>query len=201
MATASITEWSHQSTFIDSGNPDYVYVYDPQHTPDYTVIGNNSNDYSVTLPQTGGECIALYSWYVDIPTTATDIVAYINLYEFYNYGESIGVYGTGIAMLDADGFDPTATTWNNQPAISGVAGTNLGYQIGTITFPLTSLFAGFNSVNKAFALVADVDFGEETIYITTPTGWGAFCSNQASLTVTYTYPTSYGTWRRRIISW
>lgn len=194
MATYTATFYSYQATFIDSGNPDYIYVQDPNHSSNYCIIGNNTNDQSTTYDQSGAECVSLYSWHITIPTNAFNISATVSLNEFYNFGETIGVYGPGITMLNSGSFDATVTTWNNQPSIDTVVATNPSYQVGSIDFSIT-LEAGAYGLDKAFALNTDV--ASSSINISSPSGWGAFLNSVGVINVSYQTPDS----RRRIITW
>lgn len=186
----------YQSTFIDSGNPDYNFIADGNQSSDYTVVGANNNSIPTTLPQSFQECIALYSFgEAPVPAGATITSVYINVWEFYVNGDITGYAQTGISLCYTDYWDPANITWNNQPAITPKYTEVNPDNYGNLSFDISSFYypSTFN-----IALVRNQDFDSNGyVNISYPSGRGAFLNNNAALVINYTLPSA----RRRAVIW
>ena len=175
--------YSTKSTFIDIGNPDAQYGQTL-----YNVIGSNSNPQATDYPQTGTECVALYSFNVSIPSNAIGISGYVSLTCFYSTNN---FYGPGISMFSASPWDVSTISWNTQPYIQpAVFDKNYTQGFGTYTFnDQYGLYSSMNDeINYAFVLNSDLsgDAGSQ-IDMSNPTGWSGFFMHQALFTFHMTY--------------
>lgn len=202
---ATIDIGSYQGSFIDVGNPDAQFVYwDVGNTAsDYCIIGNNVNAQTTTYSQSGSECISLYSFLINIPSSAIIESAKVYINGFYGNSTTTGAYPTGITVLATDGWSPDGLSWNNQPAIYDVLGENYSiYGDGVFDFTLSTITpavpyrpSGIYSLDLCF--VSNRDIIDGMVDLSNPSGWGGFFYNSATLSISYTLSES----RRRIISW